>query len=329
MESPLVTLFVLAFKQEQFIREAVQSVFDQTYSPLEIILSDDCSPDKTYEIMEQMAAAYRGPHRLVMNRNPKNLGLCGHVNRIMEIARGELIMPAAGDDISYPGRVATTVGVWQSCGLPPFIFFDVEVFSSIPSRARPFVFQPETVSVESMLRLTNPTILAPAMAWRKTVFERFGPLPASAPTEDKNIAFRAALLGPVVFVSQKLVKYRIHGENMTYKNKSRHRSRQEMLASSILRLEGRLDAFEADLRKAIDSGSFTPAQQSNFENAIKVGRSRIALRKNFLNGNLLTRFRSSFEQLQSEQKQTKRTSRHLAKALHAAITRKLPSTIAV
>ena len=47
---PLLTFAVGAYNQERFIREAVESAFAQTYSPLEIVLSDDCSRDRTFEI---------------------------------------------------------------------------------------------------------------------------------------------------------------------------------------------------------------------------------------------------------------------------------------
>jgi cellulose synthase/poly-beta-1,6-N-acetylglucosamine synthase-like glycosyltransferase len=63
--SPLITLFVYAFNHEKFIREAVEGAFAQTYNPLEIILSDDCSTDRTYEIMQEMAERYSGPHKVI------------------------------------------------------------------------------------------------------------------------------------------------------------------------------------------------------------------------------------------------------------------------
>ena len=103
-EKPLLTFAVAAMNQERFIREAVEAAFAQTYSPLEIILSDDCSQDKTFEIMCEMAKAYRGPHRIVLNRNPRCRCIGGHINRIMEVSQGELILAAAGDDISLPQR---------------------------------------------------------------------------------------------------------------------------------------------------------------------------------------------------------------------------------
>ncbi|HUF60663.1 MAG TPA: glycosyltransferase, partial [Verrucomicrobiales bacterium] len=54
-ERPLVSFLLLAYNQEQYIHEAVEGAFSQTYSPLEIILSDDCSTDRTFEIMREMA----------------------------------------------------------------------------------------------------------------------------------------------------------------------------------------------------------------------------------------------------------------------------------
>ena len=58
---PLVTFALLANNQEDYIREAVQGTFAQAYKPLEITLSDDCSSDRTDQIMQEMAGAYRGP----------------------------------------------------------------------------------------------------------------------------------------------------------------------------------------------------------------------------------------------------------------------------
>jgi len=115
-DKPLITFTICAYNQEQFIREAVEGAFAQTYSPLEIILSDDCSKDRTFEIMREMTASYRGPHRLILNRNSTNLGLAGHCNRLAELAHGELLVGAAGDDISFPNRVEIVYQAWEHSG---------------------------------------------------------------------------------------------------------------------------------------------------------------------------------------------------------------------
>src|SRR5260370_11691464 len=109
-----LTFVVAALNAERFIREAVGAAFAQTYSPLEIILSDDCSEDRTFEIMCEMAKVYRGPHRIVLNRNPIRRSIGGHINRIMEVSQGELILAAAGADISLPPRDKSTYEAWES-----------------------------------------------------------------------------------------------------------------------------------------------------------------------------------------------------------------------
>ena len=97
-DRPLISFCLFAYNQERFIRKAVEGALSQTYSPLEIVLSDDCSTDSTFEIIKEMTDCYHGLHSIVLNRNPKNLGVGGHVNRVMEIAQGILVVAAAGDD---------------------------------------------------------------------------------------------------------------------------------------------------------------------------------------------------------------------------------------
>src|SRR2546421_11119698 len=116
MDKPLISFAVGCYNQEAFIREAVESAFSQTYSPLEIIISDDCSKDRTFEVVQQMAAAYRGPHTVRLNRNDRNLGISGNTSRAVELCRGELVILAAGDDVSLPERTNIIVQAWNDSG---------------------------------------------------------------------------------------------------------------------------------------------------------------------------------------------------------------------
>lgn len=115
-DRPLVTFALFAYNQEGFIREAVEGAFAQTYEPLEIILSDDCSSDRTFEIMEEMAAAYEGPHVVHCRQNPRNIGVLSHVLSVMHEIGGSLVVVAAGDDISLPHRSAELTRVWKETG---------------------------------------------------------------------------------------------------------------------------------------------------------------------------------------------------------------------
>jgi len=74
---PLVTFALFAYNQGKYIRQAVEGALAQTYENLEIIISDDASPDKTFEIMQELVRDYSGPHKIILNRNERNLGIVG------------------------------------------------------------------------------------------------------------------------------------------------------------------------------------------------------------------------------------------------------------
>ena len=112
IERPRVTFAVFAYNQEQFVPEAIEGALAQTYEPLEIILSDDCSSDRTFDIMREMAAAYDGPHDVKARRTAQNAGLLNHVLDVADVAEGALLVVSAGDDISLPSRTGALVDAW-------------------------------------------------------------------------------------------------------------------------------------------------------------------------------------------------------------------------
>ncbi|NTW98363.1 MAG: glycosyltransferase [Geobacteraceae bacterium] len=216
-EKPLVTFVLFAYNQEQYIREAVEGAFAQTYSPLEIILSDDCSSDRTFEIMQEMVAAYQGPHKVILNRNLTNQGLISHVNSCMALSKGELVVFAAGDDISFPDRVAKMANIFDQ---HPEIFtvsMNYIIIDKngevVPNGDRSF--NDGKYSLEDYMLRKSAPICGPTSAYRKKLFEIFGPLSPRCQAEDVTLFFRSLLLGATWHQSTYGAYYRIHGNNMT------------------------------------------------------------------------------------------------------------------
>lgn len=236
---PLITFALFAYNQERFVREAVEGAFSQTYSPLEIILSDDCSSDRTFEIIQEMAAGYRGPHEIILNRNPKNLCIGGHINKIMELAKGELIVGAAGDDVSLPHRVAALVNAWQTQGKPPALCSQAICMSESgdPFSQRflgydghyPATNEPKETTLLRLVSKNECILHGCTEAWSPLLFRVFGPLHNNVVHEDNALSFRAWLLGDINFSSQALVCYRMHENNISFSRPRYYRTRQELM----------------------------------------------------------------------------------------------------
>jgi glycosyltransferase involved in cell wall biosynthesis len=225
-ERPLLTFAVFGYNQEGFIQEAIEAALAQTYSPLEIVLTDDCSADRTYEIMREAAEGYRGPHRLVLNRNSVRRSICGQINRLIEIAHGELIFCAAGDDISLPHRAETVYQAWEQTGRQAtsihsaFVEIDEHGRTLTPRCKPPCPRESgrvvdQSISPCAFIRTLDTVVYGCAHAFSPRLFGIFGNIPEDVKIEDPVIAFRSVLAGRLLYVNEPLLKYRLHGDNQS------------------------------------------------------------------------------------------------------------------
>lgn len=113
---PLVTFMLLSYNQEKFIRDAVTGALAQDYSPLEVIISDDCSTDQTFDVICELVEAYDGPHTVIARQTERNCGSLLHVADVAKHARGDLLVLAAGDDVSKANRVQVVQHAWKRTG---------------------------------------------------------------------------------------------------------------------------------------------------------------------------------------------------------------------
>lgn len=99
---PLVSILVPVYNVEKFVCAAVNSLQNQTYSNIEIIIVDDDSTDDTYNICKELAA---NDSRIRLFRNEINLKIALTLNYALSVSRGEYIARMDGDDISVFDRI--------------------------------------------------------------------------------------------------------------------------------------------------------------------------------------------------------------------------------
>lgn len=97
-----VSVLMTAFNREQYIAEAIESVLASTYEDFELVIVDDCSTDKTYEI----AKRYKADKRVVVFKNDKNFGQFANRNYAASLATGTYVKFLDSDDIIYPHSLA-------------------------------------------------------------------------------------------------------------------------------------------------------------------------------------------------------------------------------
>jgi glycosyltransferase involved in cell wall biosynthesis len=217
-DTPLVSFIVVAYNQEDYIRQAIEGAFAQTYSPLEIILSDDCSTDTTFMIMQQMASQYAGPHRVILNRNIRNMGLGQHYNRVMEIASGQIIEIAAGDDVSLPWRTSDSVALLQAHPEATCVSLQIRMFENDPPPMAPNADEVGPLSTWTLTDFATRQgffINAPGRAFRKFTHDFFGPIDESCPVEDGPSLLRCLLHGVAITSGKVGVLYRWNGRNIS------------------------------------------------------------------------------------------------------------------
>lgn len=223
-----ITAILFAYNQETLVAEAAWSILNQTMVPAEVILSDDCSTDNTYQVLLQVAREYKGPARLKVRRNTFNFRAAKHVNLAVKEASYDWISPHAGDDVCEPGRLKTLLeyqaqhpdvfffwsAVWPmtwdgKTGSEPHPDIPLSLGHSCMRAAgmgnKPIPDVPD--SEQNDLRFI-PYGVGPSQFWHKNLFEFFGPLPTYVVGEDAILPFRARCLGKVFFIPEPLIRWR-------------------------------------------------------------------------------------------------------------------------
>jgi glycosyltransferase involved in cell wall biosynthesis len=217
-EKKLVSYCLFTYNQEKYIQASILGALNQSYSPLEIIISDDCSTDSTYAIIQKTIESYDGPHRIIVNRNETNLGIGGHVSKICnEIASGEYIVLLAGDDISKPNHVKIAYESMQKFPDIHMIDFCADIINSdseiINESSVKYSFR--KFELVDYLNLNHVESFGPGRIVKKEVFKDFGSISKTCPTEDSVMVLRSLLLGGFIRSNFKTVFYRKHDSNIS------------------------------------------------------------------------------------------------------------------
>ena len=110
-ENPLVSIICLAFNHEKFVVETLDSVVQQNYQPIELIIVDDCSTDNTKLVINNWLSTHPEVQFIV---NEINKGNTRSFNNALKFAKGEYIIDLAADDLIVPNGVQLQINAFQN-----------------------------------------------------------------------------------------------------------------------------------------------------------------------------------------------------------------------
>jgi hypothetical protein len=111
MNPPLVTVICLCHNQAPYVAEALQSVWAQTYAPVQLLVVDDASTDGSQAVIRACLEGHPGVPFLALE---ENVGNCRAFNRALALAQGDWVVDLAADDVLLPHRLATQLSLATS-----------------------------------------------------------------------------------------------------------------------------------------------------------------------------------------------------------------------
>lgn len=219
-----VSFLILTYNQIDFVEHALNGAFSQTYSPLEIVISDDASTDGTREKIKEMVAQYSGPHSVKTYFNDENLGFIDHLTLAIDRCSADFIVYGPGDDISLSNRTEILAGEFMKSKslLIHSDAFEIDDQGNKKDHILSKKHKLDNISIKEASLLPGLCIGA-TCAWHKDLMNIFGPIVERDTYEDLIFYFRAMLLNKVSYVEKPLIYYRV-GNGISQKKR---RSNQE------------------------------------------------------------------------------------------------------
>ena len=266
---PLVSILVPSYNHERYVIECLESIKGLDYDKLELIVSDDCSSDGTFALVEDWAGTNgcRFQRTLVV-RQEKNLGIVGNLRFLFNSARGDYLAYIASDDMFMKSAISCRVEIFQKNRNIDAVFGNAQNISvdgavinkeHIPKRIARELLSSKLLLASLLLKFSAA---GPAMMLRReAVLEKgsLGPLPIDLRIEDLYIYIRMASRGKLRFVNSVVSKYRSGPGGLCKSLGSRVLMEQYVQAYELNRrlvsgfdrfvLESRLARYKVELNK--------------------------------------------------------------------------------
>ena len=222
-----IDILLATYNGEKYLREQIDSILNQTYKNIRLIVSDDCSKDGTRKILEE----YKNKdERIKVYYQEKNLGVVKNIEFLLGKVESPYYMLADKDDYWLPEKAGKSLETLKNNNAD-LVFGDLQVvdenlntmyesFNDYMLLSRKINKYIDSYKLNYLYNcVTGCTVLA-----KKETIEKILPLPTNSKylIHDHWIGLMASLNGKLAYMPEKYIKYRQHGNNQVGTEKISH-----------------------------------------------------------------------------------------------------------
>ena len=223
-----VDILLATYNGEKYLKELIDSILNQTYKNIKLIISDDCSQDNTRKILEEYE---KQDERVAVYYQPQNLGYVKNFEFLLKQVKSNLYMLADQDDVWLPEKIEKSVETLKRENAD-LVFGDLEVvdkdlktiypsFNDFMLLSRKIKKYIKSYKLNYLYNcVTGCTVIA-----KSKFISKLLPIPANSKyfIHDHWLGIMMSIYGKVAYMPEKYIKYRQHGNNQVGTNKISHK----------------------------------------------------------------------------------------------------------
>lgn len=207
---PLISIAMATYNGERFVSKQIESLLNQSYSNLEIIISDDNSTDSTYEICEKYAEK---DTRIKLVKNKRSKGFISNFQNALSFCSGIYIVLADQDDLWYKEKV---IELFNEIYENDLIYSDAKLIDDCDNT----IAESYSIVTEKFIPprnvvdiiLNNP-VTGCTLMFNASLLDKVIPFPQGIPAHDQWITLAAFLSNGIKYIDKPLIGYRQHSTN--------------------------------------------------------------------------------------------------------------------
>ena len=255
----LVSMILPCYNHEAYLADCLNSLCAQTYPNMELLITDDCSRDGSYDLLQRWQTRLEQRfERVVIRKNPENQGVVKTLNGMLTECRGEYIKVLATDDMLLPEAIEEYVAFAQAedCDV---VFSNAYRFDAglhwpleTPEKLeKVYARQPQWGENLTGALLSHNFICAPAGFMPRRTIEKYGLYDPAYIMEDYEYWLRVSVSGTIRYLDKCLVFYRSSPNSMSsFSLNEAQLRRHRIFSQQTIAIFSQYEQYADDAQKA-------------------------------------------------------------------------------